>query len=83
MKAETAKMIEEKSRFIRSIETLLSMDDRNSVDSLKYFLELQDDNGDCYDEYVDIVYPSGMARRLLVTGNSNAANLKAIIKEVY
>lgn len=83
MRAETLQMIDEKSRFIRGIETLLSMDKRNMVDSLVYRLQTHDDSGGCYDEYIDIIYTNGTTRRLLVTGNSNGANLKQIAKEVY
>ncbi|WP_251616170.1 hypothetical protein [Senimuribacter intestinalis] len=83
MQVETAQMIEEKSRFVRGIETLLSMDKRSMVDSLAYHLEVHDDSGDFYDEYIDIIYTNGTTRRLLVTANSNGANLKQIAKEVY
>ena len=83
MRVETVQMIEEKSRFIRGVETLLSMDKRNMVDSLVYRLQTHDDSGECYDEYIDIIYTNRTTRRLLVTGNNNGANLKQIAKEVY
>ena len=83
MRAETAQMIKEKACFVRGIETLLSMDKRSMVDSLAYHLEVHDDSGDFYDEYIDVIYTNGTTRRLLVTGNSNGANLKAIVMEVY
>lgn len=59
------------------------MDKRSMVDSLVYRLEVHDDSGDFYDEYIDIIYTNGTTRCLLVTGNSNGANLKQIVKEVY
>lgn len=83
MKPEIAMMIEEKVRFIREIETLLIMDKRSNVDSIAYKVEIHDESGDFYDEYINIIYQGGNSRRLLVTGNSNGANLKAIAKEVY
>lgn len=84
MKLEIAEMIEEKAGFIRGLEELLRQDKRSGVDSLAYKVELHDDKtGDCYDEFIDIIYITGDYRRLLVTGNSNGANLMQIAKEVY
>ncbi len=83
MTLETAKMIEEKTRFVRGIEALLVTDDRNMVDSLNYRLELQGEDPDVYDEYIDIIWTTGNHKRLLVTGNSNGANLMQITREVY
>lgn len=83
MKAEIVMMIEEKIRFVRGIETLLSMDKRSNVDSLAYKVEFHDESEDFYDEYIDIIFQDGSYRRLLVTANSNGANLKAVAKEVY
>ena len=82
MDFETAKMIEEKQRFIRAVEVMLLNDQLNNmVDSLAYKVDLQGDN--FYDEYIDIVYLNGNTQRILTTCNSNGANLKAIIREVY
>lgn len=83
MRAETVQMIEEKSRFVRGIETLLSLDKNSMVDSLIYKFDMQDEVGEVYDEYVEITWETGGAKRLLVTGYSNGTILKAIIKEVY
>lgn len=83
MMLETARMIEEKTRFVRKLEDLLVMDDRSMVDSLAYRLELQGEDPDIYDEYIDIIWTTGGHKRLLVTGNSNGANLKQIAKEIY
>ena len=83
MKPEIAMMIEEKIRFVKGIETLLSMDKRSNVDSLAYKVEFHDESEDFYDEYIDIIYRNGNYRRLFVTGYSNGANLKAVAKEVY
>lgn len=84
MKQEIAKMIEEKAEFIRAVEAMLIKDQRNnSVDCIDYKINIQSDDGNCYDEYIDIIYTKGQVRRILVTGNSNGANLKAIAKEVY
>lgn len=83
MNLEIAEMIEGKARFIRGLEELLRQDKRSGVDSLAYKVELHDKTGDCYDEFIDIIYITGDYRRLLVTGNSNGANLTQIAKEVY
>ena len=83
MQVETAQMIEEKSRFVTGIETLLSLDKNSMVDSLMYKFDMQDEAGEVYDEYVGIAWEAGGAKRLLVTGYSNGAILKEIIKEVY
>ena len=83
MKPEIAMMIEEKIRFVKGIETLLSMDKRSNVDSLAYKVEFHDESEDFYDEYIDIIYRNGNYRRLFATGYSNGANLKAVAKEVY
>ncbi|MEY8366230.1 hypothetical protein AALA22_11380 [Anaerovoracaceae bacterium 41-7] len=83
MQVETAQMIEEKSRFVTGIETLLSLDKNSMVDSLMYKFDMQDEAGEVYDEYVGIAWETGGAKRLLVTGYSNGAILKEIIKEVY
>lgn len=83
MKPETAQMIDEKSRFVRGIEMLLSLDKNSMVDSLIYKFDMQDEAGEVYDEYVGIAWETGGAKRLLVTGYSNGAILKEIIKEVY
>lgn len=83
MQVETAQMIEEKSRFVTGIETLLSLDKNSMVDSLMYKFDMQDEAGEVYDEYVGIAWETGGAKRLLVTGYSNGATLKEIIKEVY
>ena len=83
MKSETAQMIEEKSRFVTGIETLLSLDKNSMVDSLMYKFDMQDEAGEVYDEYVGIAWETGGAKKLLVTGYSNGAILKAIVKEVY
>lgn len=83
MRAETVQMIEEKSRFVRGIEMLLRMDKNSMLDSLIYRLDMQDEAGEVYDEYVGIAWETGGAQKLLVTGYSNGAILKAIIKEVY
>lgn len=82
MNAEIAEMIEEKSRFIGAVEIMLLSDQLNNmVDSLTYKIDLQDDN--FYDEYIDVIYLNGYTKRILTTGNSNGANLKAVVKEVY
>ncbi|WP_338547789.1 hypothetical protein V1225_05815 [Emergencia sp. JLR.KK010] len=83
MQVETAQMIEEKSRFVTGIETLLSLDKNSMVDSLIYKFDMQDEAGEVYDEYVGIAWETGGAKRVLVTGYSNGAILKEIIKEVY
>lgn len=68
-------MIEEKTRFVRKLEELLIMDDRSMVDSLIYRLELQGQDPDIYDEYIDIVWITGGHKRLLITGQSNIQNM--------
>ncbi len=83
MSNDTAKMISDKARFVRGIETLLSLDKRSDIDSLAYRVELHDDSEECYDEYIDIIWVGGSTNTILATGNSNGANLKAIAKEVY
>jgi len=82
MKLKTAQMLDEKMRFVRRIETLLAFDQKNNnVDCLQYKVDFQKD--DCYDEYVKVIYENGNVKPLLVTGNSNGAILKEIVREVY
>lgn len=82
MEAKTLLMLEEKSRFVRRMETLLAFDeDRNDVDSLHYRVNFHDDI--CYDEYIDIIWKNGETKTLLVTANSNGANLKAVAAAIY
>ena len=82
MKLKTAQMLDEKMCFVKHIEMLLDFDKKNNqVDCLQYKVDYQSDN--CYDEYVDVVYVNGATKKLLVTGNSNGAILKEIVKEVY
>ncbi|WP_251612979.1 hypothetical protein [Senimuribacter intestinalis] len=83
MEQETAQMIEEKRRFVKGIEFLLSLDKNSMVDSLIYKFDMQDEAGEVYDEYVGVAWETGGAKKLLVTGYSNGAILKEIIKEVY
>lgn len=82
MEISTAQMIEEKTRFVRGLEELLIMDDRSMVDSLAYRLELQGEDPDIYDEYIDIVWTTGGYKRLLVTGLSNIQNMIEVAKAV-
>lgn len=82
MNLKTANMLKEKMCFVKHIEIFLDSDKKNNqVDCLQYKVDYQSD--DCYDEYIDVVYENGTAKRLLVTGNSNGAILKEIVKEVY
>ena len=82
MTLETARMIEEKTRFVRGLEALLATDDRNLVDSLAYRLELQGEDPDIYDEYIDIIWTTGGHKRLLVTGQSNIVSLIDVARAV-
>ena len=82
MKSEIAKMIEEKRRFIVAIETMLVEDQlNNQVDCLAYVVKFHGE--EFYDEYIDVIYLNGYTKRILTTANSNGANLKAVVKEVY
>lgn len=82
MNLRIAEMIEEKIHFVKAIETMLEADQANNmVDCLLYKVELQDEN--YYDEYIDVVYINGHTKRILATCNSNGANLRSIVKEVY
>lgn len=82
MNLKIAEMIDDKQRFIRAVEAMLAVDQANNmVDCLAYKMDFQSDN--CYDEYIDIIYLNGHTKRILATCNSNGANLKAIVKEVY
>ena len=82
MKSEIAKMIEEKRRFIVAIETMLEEDQlNNQVDCLAYVMKFH--GKEFYDEYIDVIYLNGYTKRILTTANSNGANLKAVVKEVY
>lgn len=82
MKSEIAKMIEEKRRFIVAIETMLAEDQlNNQVDCLAYVVKFHGE--EFYDEYIDVIYLNGYTKRILTTANSNGANLKAVVKEVY
>ncbi len=82
MEISTAQMIEDKARFVRGMENLLIMDDRSMVDSLVYRLELQGENPDIYDEYIDIVWTTGGHKHLLITGLSNIQNMIEVAKAV-
>lgn len=82
METSTAQMIEEKTRFVRGLEELLLIDDRSMVDSLAYRLELQGQDPDVYDEYIDIVWTTGGHKRLLITGLSNVQNMIEVAKAV-
>lgn len=82
MDINTAEMIDEKRRFVRAIETMLAADQKNNqVDCLHYGIAFHDEIA--YDEYIDIIYLNGYRQKFIATGNSNGANLRAIIKEVY
>ena len=82
MNLRIAEMIDEKMHFVKAIETMLEADQANNmVDCLRYKVELQDEN--YYDEYIDVVYINGHTKRILATCNSNGANLRSIVKEVY
>lgn len=82
MEISTAQMIEEKTRFVRGMEDLLLTDGRSMVDSLAYRLELQGEDPDIYDEYIDIVWTTGGHKRLLITGLSNIQNMIEVAKAV-
>ena len=83
MKKEIAQMIDEKSRFIKSIERMLACDKaNNSVDCISYKVKMQPDE-EFYDEYIYIIFTNGHVKKLLATCNSSGANLKAITKAVY
>lgn len=82
MKLKIAKMLDDKKRFVKRIEMLLDFDKKNNqVDCLQYKVDYQSEK--CYDEYVKVIYENGNVKSLLVTGNSNGAILKEIVKEVY
>lgn len=83
MNKEIAEMIEEKRLFIQSIETLLAADQsRNKVDCLEYKVAIMEAE-EIYDEYINVIYTNGHIKTILATANSNGANLRAIVKEVY
>ena len=82
MKASTIKMLDDKRRFIGRIQTLLAFDEKNNqVDCLEYEVKKFDETH--YEEYIHIIYVGGHVKTILATTNSNGANLKAIVAEVY
>lgn len=82
MKASIAKMLDDKRRFIARVQMLLAFDERNNqVDCLQYEVKHFDEKH--YEEYIHIVYVGGHVKTILATANSNGANLKAIVAEVY
>lgn len=82
MKLSTMNKLDEKRRFVARIQTLLEFDEKNNqVDRLEYEMKFYSENR--YEEFIHVVYQNGYTRTLVVTGNSNGANLKAVAKEVY
>lgn len=82
MNLEIARMLDAKREFVRAVETMLAEDQKNNhVDCIQFGVLIHDENS--YDEYLEIVFLNGHTKKILATGNSNGANLKAITKEVY
>ena len=67
-----------KMLYINEIEKLLKLDDRNTVDSLTYTTT----DGQFPEEAVIITYEGGHTVVINISGNSNLANLKEIVKEI-
>jgi len=76
------KMNEEKKEFIAALETALRMDRRSGVESIKYATDIWFEDI-LYEEVVTIYFKGGAYKLINVTANSNGANAKEIIKEVY
>lgn len=64
-----------KSRFVTRLGILLEGVENLEIDHLVY-------NGADADEYVDIKYKNGYARRICVTGDSELAIIKDVIKAI-
>ena len=78
--SEWAWMYEQKERFIKSLEQTLKIDyARNQLKELRYIKP-----GDGFHkEVVEIEYDNGYTVRINTSVNSNGANAKEIIKEIY
>lgn len=69
-------IFEEKKQFIEALEATLLMDKYNNIESIKYH---QYENW----EFVRIDYKGGYTVDINTSANSNGANAKEIIAEVY
>lgn len=69
-------IFEEKKQFIEALEKALLMDKYNNIESIKYH---QHENW----EFVRIDYKGGYTVDINTSANSNGANAKEIIAEVY
>lgn len=79
MRADFMKMIEEKQLFLQKLqEALIADEERNNLDSIAYEYRL-----DTMDEVISVIYRDGSCGKILATGNSNCANAKAILEEIY
>lgn len=67
-----------KMLYIQAIEKLLKLDDRNTVEALTY---ARNDDG-FPEEALVITYHGGRNVVYNISGNSNLANLKVIVKEL-
>lgn len=67
-----------KMHYIDAIEKLLKLDDRNTVETITY---ARPEDG-LADEVAIITYKGGHTVVINISGNSNLANLKEIVKEV-
>lgn len=81
MDTQNAPELEEKNRFIISIQNALLLDqDRNWLDCICY--QAVEREG-CLSEYIDVIRTDGSCKRILATGQSNGQSLKEIINYLY
>jgi hypothetical protein len=72
------KTFENKLKFIKALEFTLTLDDRSNVEDIVLRYDPKHD-----DEYINIFFTGGGRKEIYATGNSNSANMKAILKAVY
>ncbi len=73
-------MRKEKTEFVKKMGEMLKIDPRSELKLIVYKVEEQ---WDWYEEYVEMMFTSGVVKKIKVTGNSDYAILNDVMKAVY
>lgn len=73
-------MRKEKEQYVRKMAEMLKIDPRSELKELTYEVEEQ---WDWYEEYIRILFTSGVVIKKQVTGDSDFAILETVTKAVY
>ena len=73
-------MRKEKTEFVKKMGEMLRVDPRSELKQITYKVNEQ---WDWYEEYIEILFTSGVIKNIRVTGDSCYAILEEVAKAVY